>query len=196
MAAFLWLTDVLGIAPAADGPSGPCSSWSWPLSARFAWRAPGCRRSHAAHEPWTPWVGAALFACAPVLVTTVQHAPGDGLVVALLPWVLAPLVRGADGWRAAAASAAWLGLAGAGTPPWALAALAAGLVTAIATSRRPGGTRQLARWSVLAVLSSAWWVVAYVWEASYATDMTGLAATRPDVDGIADALGLRRPPRP
>ena len=190
MAAFLWLTDVLGV-PSAGGRT----VWSVLVLVLAAVGAVRLARAGVAavdtpHEPWTPWVGAALFACAPVLVTTVQHAPGDSLVVALLPWVLVPLVRRADGWRAAAASAAWLGLAGAGTPPWALAALAAGLVTAVATSRRPGGTRQLARWSVLAALSSAWWVVAYVWEASYATDLTGLAATRLAVNGIADTLGL------
>lgn len=190
VAAFLWLTDALGV-PSAGGRT----LWSvlvLVLAAVGAVRLARARVTtvEASHEPWTPWVGAALFACTPVLVTTVQHAPGDGLVVALLPWVLAPLVRGTDGWRASAASAAWLGLAGAGTPPWALAALAAGLVTALATSRRPGGTRQLARWTVLAVLSSAWWMAAYVWEASYATDLAGLAATRLSADRVAATLGL------
>ena len=189
LAVFLWLTDVLGVAPA-----GGRTMWSvlvLVLAAVGAVRLARARVSaDAAHEPWTPWVGAALFACAPVLVTTVQQSPGDGLVVALLPWVLVPLVRRTDGWRAAAASAAWLGLAGAGSPAWALAALVAGLVTAVVTSRRPGGTGQLARWSVLAAMSSAWWVAAYVWETSYATDVTGLATTRLSVDEMAGVLGL------
>ncbi len=96
VAAFLWLTDVLGMAPAGGqdrlvrARPGPGRCRRGPPGAR-----PRCRRSTRRTRPWTPWVGAALFACAPVLVTTVQHSPGDGLVVALLPWVLAPLVRGA-----------------------------------------------------------------------------------------------------
>lgn len=189
LAAFLWLTDVFGVAPA-----GGRVAWSVLVLVLAAVGAVRLARSQVAEvdvagESWTPWVGAALFACAPVQVATVLHSPGDGLTVAVLPWVLTPLVRGADGWRAAAASAAWLGLAGAGTPAWAVAALAAGVVTAVATARRPGGARQLARWSVLAVVSSAWWVAAYVWEASYATSVTGLT-TDLDAAGLAEASGL------
>lgn len=189
LAAFLWLTDVFGMAPAGGGVA-----WSVLVLVLAAVGAVRLARSQvsepdAGSESWTPWVGAALFACAPVQVATVLHSPGDGLTLALLPWVLTPLVRGADGWRAAAASAAWLGLAGAGTPPWALTALAAGLVTAVATARRPGGARQLGRWSVLALVSSAWWVAAYVWEASYATSVTGLT-TDLDAAGLAEAAGL------
>ena len=90
VAAFLWLTDVLGV-PSVGGRT----VWSVLVLVLAAVGAVRLARAGVAavdtpHEPWTPWVGAALFACAPVLVTTVQHAPGDGLVVALLPWVLAP----------------------------------------------------------------------------------------------------------
>jgi arabinofuranan 3-O-arabinosyltransferase len=197
VAAFFWLADVLGLPPV-----GGRAAWSVLVlvlavvgAVRLARaQAPGSAvrddHDHGADEPWTPWFGAALFACAPVLVTTVQHSPGDALVVAVLPWVLVPLVRREDGWRAAARSSVWLGLAGAGTPPWALAALAAGAVAAVATSRRPRGTRQLVRWSVLAVVSSSWWIVAYVWEAAYATDLSGLARTGLSTSALADSLGL------
>ncbi len=189
VAAFLWLTGVLGVPPA-----GGRTAWCALVLVLGAVGAIRLARATApgqgARESWTPWIGAVLYACAPVLVTTVQHAPGDGLVVALLPWVLEPLVRRGDGWRAAAASAGWLGLAGAGTPAWALAALAAGSVAAVATSRRPGGARQAVRWAVLAAVSSAWWVLARLWEASYATAVTGIVPTDLSVDGLADSLGL------
>lgn len=194
VAAFLWLADVLRLPPA-----GGRAAWSVLVlvvavvgAVRLARARAGGEAGpeRAEGEPWTPWVAAALFACAPVLVTTVQHSPGDGLVVALLPWVLGPLVRREDGWRAAAWSAVWLGLAGAGTPPWAVAALAAGVVTAVVTSRRPRGGRQLLRWSVLALASSSWWIAAYAWEAAYATDVAGLAPTDLSTTLLAEALGL------
>ena len=190
LAVLLWLTDVLGMAPASGR-----TAWSvlvMVLAAVGAVRLARGTRANAGpgQESWTPWVGAALFACAPVLVSAVQHSPGDALVVACLPWVLAPVVSGDRGWRAAASSAAWLGLVGSGTPVWAFAALAAGVVAVVATSPRPGGIRQLVRWSVLAAISCAWWVVAYLWEASYATAVTGLVTTDLSVDGLAEALGL------
>jgi arabinofuranan 3-O-arabinosyltransferase len=196
LAAFFWLAEVLGLPPV-----GGRAAWSVLVLVLAVVGAVRLARAQApgeaigedlddADEPWTPWVGAALFACAPVLVTTVQHSPGDALVVAVLPWLLVPLVRREDGWRAAARSSVWLGLAGAGTPPWALAALAAGAVAAVATSRRPRGAGQLVRWSVLAVASSSWWVAAYVWEAAYATDVSGLSRTEPSTSALADSLGL------
>lgn len=195
VAAFFWLTDVLRVPPV-----GGRATWSVLVLVLAVVGAVRLARGRAstdvreevrdADESWTPWVGAALFACAPVLVTTVQHSPGDGLVVALLPWVLGPLVRREDGWRAAARSSAWLGLAGAGTPPWAVAALVAGLVAAVVTSRRPRGVRQLLRWSVLAAVSSSWWIAAFVWEATYATDVAGLSRTELSATALTDALGL------
>ena len=193
LAAFLWLTDVLGMAP-GTGRTG----WAvlvLVLAAVGAVRLGRGSRTPAgpAHEVWTPWAGAALFACAPVLVTAVQHAPGDALVVAVLPWVLAPIVSGDLGWRTAASSAAWLGLAGAGSPMWAVAALAAGLVSAVATSRRPGGGRQLARWSLLAAASCTWWLAAAVWESSYAAAVTDLVTTSLSVEELAAAVGLGSP---
>ena len=80
---FLWLTDVLGMAPASGR-----TAWSvlvMVLAAVGAVRLARGTRANAGpgQESWTPWVGAALFACAPVLVSAVQHSPGDALVVAL-----------------------------------------------------------------------------------------------------------------
>lgn len=196
LAAYFWLTDLLGI-PATGARTGWCvlvlvlavvggvrlgRGRSAPAGASWRHGSPD--------EPWSAWTGAALYVCGPVLVTTVLHSPLDGLVVALLPWVLVPLARREVGWRPAARSAAWLGLAGTGTAPWALAALLAGVVAAAATARHPGGIRQLLRWSLLAATASAWWLVAYAWEIVNATDLTGLAAPEPSVAMLGQALGL------
>jgi arabinofuranan 3-O-arabinosyltransferase len=62
-------------------------------------------------------------------------------------------------------------------------------VSAAATARRAGGALQLARWSLLAVAASAWWIVAYAWEVAYAVDVTGLAEP-PSVVALGEALGL------
>lgn len=195
VAVFFWLMDVLGVPP-AGGRTVWCvlvlvlavvGGVGLARGRRSAEEQP---RRHDAGEPWTPWVGAALFACAPVLVTTVQHSPGDGLVVALLPWILVPLVRHEDGWRAAARSSVWLGLVGVGAATWAVAALAAGATAAVVTAPRSGGTRQLVRWSVLALASSGWWIAAYVWEAAYATDVAELSMTNLSTTDLAAALGL------
>lgn len=76
VAAFLWLFDALEM-PSNAGRT----LWSVlvvVLAAVGAVRLARARVSavDTSNEPWTPWVGAALFACAPVVVTTVQHSPG------------------------------------------------------------------------------------------------------------------------
>lgn len=196
-AIFSWLTDVLGLTEGA-GRTAWCVAVLVlaVVGAVRLGRASGAAVHGGAeahpdlHPTWTPWVGGVIWACGPVLVTTLVRAPGDGLAVAVVPWVLTPLLGARVGWRAAARSAAWLGLAGAGSPHWALAALGAGLAAAAAGSRRPGGVRLLVSWSVLAAAASAWWVAAYVWEASYATDVGGLLDQDPDLGVVGTALGL------
>ncbi|ROR91414.1 4-amino-4-deoxy-L-arabinose transferase-like glycosyltransferase [Nocardioides aurantiacus] len=141
----------------------------------------------AAGESWAPWVAALVYACGPVLVATGVDAPLDGLVAALLPWVLLPVVRRDRGWAGAARSTAWLGLAGVGTPVWSLLVLAAGLLAAVVVWRRD--LRQLLRWVLLAALASTWWGVVTVWEARRATVVTDVL---PDADlrlQVAQALG-------
>ncbi|NYE38744.1 arabinofuranan 3-O-arabinosyltransferase [Nocardioides cavernae] len=199
LAAFSWLTDVLGLTPGVGR-----TAWCVAVlvlavvgAVRLGRASGGASRARTSphpdpelHPTWTPWVGAAIWACGPVLVATLVHAPGDGLAVAVVPWVLTPLLGTRVERRAAVRSAAWLGLAGAGSPHWALAALAAGLVAAAAGSRRPGGVRLLLTWSAAAAASSAWWIAAYVWEASYATDLGGLLTRDPDLGVVGAALGL------
>ncbi|NPD06388.1 DUF3367 domain-containing protein [Nocardioides sp. zg-1308] len=195
LAVWSWLADLVG-APASVARTGWCVLvfvlavvGAVRLGRACSGRASTQRRHGTVDEPWSPWVAAALYACGPLLVTTVLHAPGDGLVVALLPWVLVPLVGRDVGWRPAAGSAAWLGLAGVGSPPWGLVALLAGLVSAAVTSRHAGGARQLLRWSLLAAASSAWWLAAYAWEVAHAVEVTGLVAS-PSALALGDTLGL------
>lgn len=152
----------------------------------------GARRlASAAARPgddsWAPWVAALIYACGPVLVATAARAPLDGLVAAVLPWVLLPLVRRDRGVAGAARSAAWLGLVGVGSPHWSVSALAAGLLAAVLVWRGQPG--QLVRWLVLAALSSAWWCVVLVWEARRATVVTELFAHSGVRDLLGDAVG-------
>ena len=196
LAGLLWVTDAGGVPPAA-GRTIWCAV-VLVLAAVGAIRmvhGPSARRLRADAPSdeltsWTPWVGAALFACAPVLVATVQHSPADGLAAALLPWVLGPLVRRETGWRAAARSAAWLGLVGTGSPGWAGAVLAVAIVAAVVPALTGGGTKQLGRWVVLAAASSAWWLAALVWESAHATDVSALVTSEASTAAVSEALGL------
>ncbi len=117
-----------------------------------------------------------------MLLPTVVRSPLDGLAAATLPWVVAPLLTGRVGWRQAAASAAWLGLAGVGSPTWAAAAFVAGLVAALPRSRAHVAPALL--WLVLAAVSSAWWVSAAAWEHVHARDLSALLSG----DGLGQAL--------
>ena len=86
-------------------------------------------------DSWAPWAGAAFFVLGTVLLPTVVRSPNDGLAAATLPWVVAPLLVRRAGWRSAAGSAVWLGLAGFGAAGWALAALVVGAVAAVPRRR-------------------------------------------------------------
>lgn len=136
---------------------------------------------------WAPHVAAVVYACGPALLATLSRSPSDGLVAATLPWIVAPLLTGAVGWRPAAASAAWLGLAGIGSPHWAVAAVVTGLVAAAPMLR--GRRVQLVRWLLLACLASAWWVAVLLWEAAHTIDVsaqlpeTGVMALARDAFG-------------
>ena len=123
---------------------GACA---WPRAARPS----ASDRTARGSETWTPWVGAVLFACGPVLVTTGPArtggrtgggppALGAGAPRERRPSAGARRRRPRPGW----------GWPVPARPCGPVAALAAGVVAAVATSRRPGGVRQLARWSVLA----------------------------------------------
>ena len=136
---------------------------------------------------WSVHVAAVLYACGPVLLATLSGSPADSLVAAALPWIAAPLVSGATGWRPAATSAAWLGVAGVGSAHWAVAAALVGMVAAAPLVRTHAA--QLGRWLLLAVLASAWWVAMLVWERSHATDVTGLLTDTDTRDLVSEALG-------
>lgn len=137
-------------------------------------------------EPWTPWVGAVLFVLGAVLVPTLVRSPTDGLAAATLPWVVAPLLVQGAGWRPALGSAAWLGVAGVGSPVWALAAVGAGVVAALPRTR--AGVVAFLRWLLLAAVASAWWLVLLVWERRHVVDVSSLvdAGLR---EGTAVAIG-------
>ena len=136
---------------------------------------------------WAPWVAAVVYACGPVLVVTSVEAPLDGLVAAVLPWVLLPVVRRDEGWAGAARSAAWLGLAGVATLAWSVLVLAAAAVTVVAVWRT--APRQILRWTVLAALASAWWATVAVWELRHATAVTAVLPDAGPSQLLAESLG-------
>lgn len=132
-------------------------------------------RTQAARDAsWAPWAGALVFVLASVLLPATVRSPNDGLAAATLPWIVAPLLVRRGGWRSAAGSAVWLGLAGIGAAGWALAALAVGILAAV--PRRRADVGLAVRWSVLAIAASAWWLVALVWEARHTVDVSALSA--------------------
>lgn len=138
-------------------------------------------------ESWAPWGAALVFACGPVLVTTAADAPLDGLVAALLPWVLLPVLRGDRGWRGAARSAAWLGPSVVAAPAWGLTLVLSAGVTAVVVWRSAAG--QLLRWALLASLGLAAWGAVALWEAARSTAVTTLLPD-PDTRGLlGQALG-------
>jgi arabinofuranan 3-O-arabinosyltransferase len=192
LALFAWLADLVGLSA-----SGVQTGWragifvlalvgAVRLAQQMSRHRAGAGAVQLTAEPWTPWVAAALYALGPALVATTVQSPVNGLAAAALPWLLAPLLRDATGWRPAASSAAWLGLAGFASPPWAVAAFVAGLVGAAPRRRQDLG--QLLRWLVLALLASAWWLVALVWESSRATNVTSLSSTPMVGDALEAAL--------
>lgn len=139
------------------------------------------RGERAPDEPWTAWTGAVLFALGTVMVPTVLRSPTDGLAAATLPWVVAPLLVRSPGWRPGLASALWVGVAGFGTPMWALAVFVAGMVAAL--PRRRSGVAGLVRWFVLASAASAWWIALLLWESAHVPDVSALAR-----DGLRDSV--------
>lgn len=193
LAAFFWLTDVLWLPPTAGQAAWRVLVLLLALIgavklARTAMPRAATEQSGDV-EPWTPWVAAVLYACGPVLLAAAVSAPLNGLVAASLPWLVVPLLGEDRGWRAAASSAACVGLAGVATPAWALTTLVAGALVAAPRSRRDVG--QFARWLLLAVLASAWWLAALIWELRYAADLTALARASGREEGLRAALGAQ-----
>ena len=139
-----------------------------------------------AAESWSPWVAAALFGAGVVLVPTLVQSPMDGLAAATLPWIVAPLLNGGLGWRQAAASASWVGLAGVGSPYWAIGALGAGAAAALPPSR--SDVVAALRCLVLALAASAWWITALAWEGKHAQDVSALTGGPGLREPVAEAL--------
>ncbi len=125
-------------------------------------------------QSWAPWTGAVFFVLGTVLVPTSVLSPVDALAAATLPWVVAPLFGPGRGWRAAAASAAWLGLAGVGSAGWAVAAFVVGGLAVV--PRRRADLALAWRWLVLAAAASAWWWFLLVWETRHTVDVAALSA--------------------
>lgn len=145
-------------------------------------------RTVSGRDSWVPWAGAVLYGCGPVLVATLLGSPLDGLAVAVLPWVLIPVLKGRRGWAAAAASTAWVGLAGMAHPLWAGTVLATGLLVVLVRARHEPA--ETGRWAVMAAIASAWWLAAAVWEIGRAPDGADLLAPTSFLAGLREALGL------
>jgi arabinofuranan 3-O-arabinosyltransferase len=182
LALYYWLGSQLGLSAQVLQ-----TSWRVLVLLLALWGAIRLARALASPErveTWTPWVAAVLFSSGIVLIPTVVRSPLDGLAAATLPWIVAPLLTGQVGWRRAATSAVWLGLAGVGSPSWAAAALVAGFVAAIPRSRD-----QVVRavwWLLFAAMSCAWWLAAFAWEHVHARDVSALLGG----DSLREAVGL------
>lgn len=185
LALYYWLGSQLGL-------SAQVLQTSWRVLVLLLALGGAIRLARALATPewadtWMPWVAAALYSTGIVLVPTLVRSPLDGLAAATLPWIVAPLLAGRVGWRGAAMSAAWLGLAGVGSFSWAAAAVVAGLVAAIPRSRQE--VAGALRWLVLAAVSCAWWVSAFAWEARHGHDMSALLHAEDLRGAVADAVG-------
>ncbi len=188
LALFSWLGDAIGLSP-----SSVQTGWRILVlllavtgAVRLARRLlPAPEQSE--REPWSPWVAALLFSAGLVLVSALVTSPLDGLAAATLPWIVTPLLTRAPGWGPAAASAAWLGLAGVGSPYWALAALGAGIAAAAPRSRREVVPALV--WLMLAAVSCSWWIAALIWETRHAPDVSGLIGETTLRETMTEAVG-------
>ena len=112
--------------------------------------------------PWARLIGALAFALAPRMMTTLGPISSEALPMAIAPWALLPLVRGARGgspWRAGLLAGGVLLFAGGvnGTASIALLVLPAlYLIT-----RTPGRRRRrlMLAWAIGVVLATLWWVI-------------------------------------
>lgn len=195
LAGWFWLGDQMGL-------DAGLLQMSWRVAVgvlatvgavRLARLGTGRMSGKRASEPWTPWVAATLFGAGVVLVPVLVRSPLDGLAAAALPWIVAPLVGPRPlRWTASAGSAAWIGLAGVGSPYWAAAALVAGLVAVLPRLRR----RELVPvfvWVVMTAAAAVWWIALAVWELTYARDVTALLPDAEVRDLVVDAFGTGMP---
>ncbi|TYB48116.1 alpha-(1-_3)-arabinofuranosyltransferase domain-containing protein [Actinomadura chibensis] len=113
--------------------------------------------------PWTrPFAGTA-YALAPNALATLGQISSEYLPVAMLPWIVLPLVTAAsgEGGRVRAAARSGLAIACCGGIN-ATATVAVLVVPAVYVLTRPRGThrlRLLAWWSAAAGAAAAWWLV-------------------------------------
>ena len=138
--------------------------WTLLLCAAFV----GLERLAAAlgiGTPWTRLIAGLAYALAPRVMTTLGPISAEALPLALAPWVVLPLVRGARGGSALRAAA----LSG-------IAIMLIGGVNAVATAfalvpaalfllTRAGGPRRrrlLAWWAGAVVAATAWWAIPLV----------------------------------
>ena len=171
-----------------------------PLLVQIGWRVllvcaavAGCARVLAAvgRSGWWAWGPALLYGAGPAAAATVAVSAQDAVAVAVLPWVLAPLLaEGGAGRRrrlrrdlgAATRAALPLALVGVASPVWALLVLVVALLVALVGARR----RPLRTVSFvpLAAVASSWWLAVLVWRLRWAPP----GALGPDL-GADDRLG-------
>jgi arabinofuranan 3-O-arabinosyltransferase len=112
--------------------------------------------------PYTHIVTGLVYVLSPRMLSTIGAISVEALPMAMAPWVLLPLVKGAESGSPRRA-AAWSGLAvaciGGVNAAASIAVLPLGLLWLLTRGRGPRRT-QLLRWWLLAVgLATAWWVV-------------------------------------
>ena len=114
---------------------------------------------------WPPVAAGLVYALAPQMLTELFSISAGLTPTVALPWVLAPLVRGAERGlprRAAAWSGIALLFAGGTNAAATLAILPAPALWLLTRRRGPRRAALLRHWSLAVVLSSAWWAIPLV----------------------------------
>ncbi len=142
--------------------------------------------------PWTRCAAGLAFALSPVALATVGENSAEFLPQAMLPWILLPLVRAADGGRrgrAAARSAVAVALCGGTNAAATIAVIAAAIIYIL--TRPAQRWRILAWWGPAVVLATWWWSVPLVLFARYGVSFvpyTEAASATTSVTSLSNAL--------
>ncbi|MCU0266329.1 MAG: DUF3367 domain-containing protein, partial [Actinomycetia bacterium] len=145
--------------------------------------------------PATRLIAAMAYALAPRVVTVLGAISVEALPMAVLPWVLLPLVRGTRGGsprRAAALSALAVAAMGGVNAAATLAVLVVPLVFLLTRARGPRARRLLAWWLGCTALAVSWWMLPLVVLGRYAYPFLDYIETSAVTTSVASATNVLR----